>query len=54
VENYDSLVCWNVDGGISGDDGVWANLGYKIEIIRKAGGVPATGAPMPKLVFDYE
>jgi hypothetical protein len=22
--------------------------------IRKAGGVPVTGAPMPKLVFDYE
>jgi hypothetical protein len=38
----------------NGDDGIWVDLAAKQDKIRKAGGVPATGAPMPKLVFDYE
>jgi hypothetical protein len=38
----------------NGDDGIWVDLAAKQDKIRKAEGVPATGAPMPKLVFDYE
>jgi hypothetical protein len=54
VESSDSSGYWIVDDDDFCVYGVWVDLAAKQKKIRKAGGVPATGAPMPKSVFDYE